>query len=148
MNVAIYRILNLGAKDWPPHAGDRAAQRASIRSALKTVRLALATEGGHVSIGHGGASVHYAHEPGAAATLSGYSLTHCYTALAAMVAGAPWVDTRPVADVGRLIRAPMIACGRAADPRPWHGLSFAPRAHVFETLRRLGAHLGEGRNRP
>ncbi len=39
MNVAIYRILHLGAATWPPHAGDLAAQRASIRSGLLTRRL-------------------------------------------------------------------------------------------------------------
>ncbi|SEA87349.1 hypothetical protein [Rubrimonas cliftonensis] len=155
MNVAIYRILNLGAKDWPPHAGDRAAQRASIQSALKTIRMALSCEGGHVHIGNYGVSVHYSSRPRGddrtsytCGTLSGYSLRHCHTALAAMVAGAPWVDTRPVTDLGGLMRAPMIACGRAAEPGPWHALSFAPRAYVFETLRRLGAHVGEGRRRP
>jgi hypothetical protein len=150
MNATIYRILRLGAKNWPPHEGDRAAQRASIRRAIKTIRMALTCEGGHVHIGAYGVSVHYAAKPRGAdskasytcGTLSGYSLQHCYTALAAMVAGAPWVDTRPVKSVGALLRAPLIACGLQAEPPPWHGLSHAPCPAVFAYYRAIGAITG------
>jgi hypothetical protein len=142
MNVVIYRILNLGAKDWPPHAHDRGAQRASIRSALRTIRHAKATVGGHVHIGRGGASVHYTHAGYGACSLAGYSLRHCSTALAAMVTGVPWVDTRPVRDVGVIMGAPMIAIGQPVDPQPWHGFSYAPLEAVFRHYAAAGAHVG------
>jgi hypothetical protein len=142
MNVTIYRILTLGAKDWPPHAGDRAAQRRAIRDALRTIRWARACGGGHVHIGTYGVSVTYTRAGYGACTLSGYGLRHCYTALAAMVAGVPWVDTRSVTDVRALLGAPMIACGASADPAPWHGLSHAPLAKVFAYYRRHGAITG------
>jgi hypothetical protein len=142
MNVAIYRILHLGAAGWPQHAGDRAGQRASIRSGLLTIRRAKASEGGYVHIGESGASVHYTHPGYGACSLAGYSLTHCHVALAAMVAGVPWVDTRPVRDIGALLRAPMVALARAPDPEPWHGLSHAPLREVFRHYAAAGAHVG------
>jgi hypothetical protein len=137
--IAILRILNLGAKDWPPHADDRAAQRQSIRFALLTIRRALGCEGGHVHIGAYGVSVVYTHEGYGACSLSGYGLRHCHTALAAMVAGVPWVDTRPVRDVGALLGAPLVACGAHADPPPWGALSRAPLRAVFAYYRTVGA---------
>lgn len=142
MNVTIHRILNCGAKQWPPHEGDRAAQRCSIRRALETIRWARACDGGHVHIGRGGASVVYSKPGYGCCHLSGHSLAHCYIALAAMAAGVPWVDTRPVEDIGALIGGPMIACGAAADPAPWGGFSRAPRAAVFAWLRHHGALTG------
>jgi len=142
MNVAIYRILHLGARGWPLHAGDRPSQRGSIRAALLTIRRTKASVGGHVHIGEGGASVHYTHAGYGACRLSGYSLSHCYTALAAMVAGVPWVDTRPVRDVGALLRAPMVAVGQPPDPAPWHGFSHAPLEAVFRHYAAAGAHVG------
>jgi hypothetical protein len=142
MDITIYRILNLGAKDWPPHADDRRAQQCSIRNALHTLRLARACEGGHVHIGAYGVSVIYTHPGYGGCRLSGYGLRHCSTALAAMVAGVPWVDTRPVTDLGALLRAPMVACGWPADRPPWHGMSYAPRAAVFAYYRRHGAITG------
>jgi uncharacterized protein YbjT (DUF2867 family) len=125
-----------------PHHGDRAAQRPSIRRALKTIRLARACDGGNVHIGHGGASVVYSTPGSGSCQLSGHSLAHCHTALAAMAAGVPWVDTRPVTDIGALIGAPIIACGMKADPPPWHGLSHAPLAKVFAYHRKFGAVTG------
>lgn len=145
MNITMLRLLRLGAGGWPPHQGDPAAQRRSIRNALATIRHARETEGGHVHIGLGGATVHYSRPGYGVRRLSGHSLTHCYTALGAMIAGVPWVDTRPVEDIAGLIGAPLIACGHPADPPPWRGFSHAPLDHVFAHHRRLGAHVGNWR---
>jgi len=142
MNVTIYRILNLGAKAWPPHAQDRVAQRRAILSDLLTIRRARASVGGHVHIGQRGASVRYTHAGYGACSLSGYSLAHCSAALAAMVAGVPWVGTRPVRDIGALLRAPMVALAHAPDPAPWHGFSYAPLEAVFRHYAACGAHVG------
>jgi hypothetical protein len=142
MNVTIYRILDLGAKDWPPHAGDRAAQRRVIRDALQTLRWALACEGGHVHIGAYGVSVTYTRPGYGGCRLSGYGLRHCFSALAAMAAGLPWVDTCQVRDVGALLRAPMVACGSRADTPPWRALSYAPLNAVFAYYRKYGAITG------
>jgi hypothetical protein len=92
--------------------------------------------------GRGGASVVYTRPGYGCCHLSGYTLAHCFTALAAVAAGVPWVDTRPVTDIGALIGAPMIACGMKADPPPWHGLSHAPLAKVFAYHRKFGAVTG------
>lgn len=142
MDVTLYRILDLHARAWPSHQGDRPAQRQAIRRALETLRWTKASAGGHVHIGAFGTSIHYTRAGYGDCTLSGYGLAHCGTALAAMAAGVPWVDTRDVEDVGALIAAPLVALSRPADPEPWGPLSYAPLAAVFARLAAAGARTG------
>jgi hypothetical protein len=97
------------------------------------ITSALRTEGGHLSVGRGGFTLHF----GRGARLSGYdceSLKACFIA-----AGLPVIDSRMVAfeDVVRLaVRGPMVAVGAAA-------LSCA----LFRPARCGGASLLGGRCR-
>src|SRR5260370_41227540 len=106
------------------------------------VTSALQTEGGHLSIGCGGLTLHF----GRGARLSGYD---CESFKACCIAvGLPVIDSRMVAfeDVARLaVRGPMVAVGEEASPPPHHALSFAPLCVVAQAYRAAGA---EGFNIP
>jgi hypothetical protein len=102
------------------------------------IAKALRTDGGHLSIGRGGFTLHF----GRGATLSGYD---CETIKAFCVAaGLPVVDSRMVAfeDVVRLaVRGPMAAVGEEPSPPPYHALSYAPLAVLASTYRAAGAEV-------
>ncbi len=89
------------------------------------VGRALRTEGGHLSIGPAGFSLHYDR----GCTLSGYD---CERMKALCIArGLPVIDSRdvPFEAVWKLaVSGPMIAVDHAADEFPWHALSDAPPA--------------------
>jgi hypothetical protein len=99
---------------------------------------ALRTEGGHLSIGRGGFTLHYAR----GAMLSGYD---CETIKACCIAaGVPVIDSRMVAfeDVVRLaVRGPMAAVGEEPSPPPYHAFSYAPLVAVAEAYRGAGAEV-------
>lgn len=101
------------------------------------IARALATPGGHLSIGRGGFTLHYDH-----CRLSGYD---CETVKAECIAaGLPVIDSRCVAfgvvwDLA--VHGPMIAvCDGVSDP-PYHAFSFAPLAVVAEAYRKAGAEV-------
>jgi hypothetical protein len=102
------------------------------------IARALTTEGGHLAIDRGGFTLHF----GRGARLHGYD---CDTIKAECIAaGLPVIDSRnapfeKVADV--VIRGPMVAVGRAADPEPYNALSEAPLSHVAEAYRIIGAEV-------
>jgi hypothetical protein len=102
------------------------------------IASALRTDGGHLSIGRGGFSLHYA----AGAHLSGYD---CERVKACCIAaGLPVIDSRmvPFEDVVRLaVRGPMVAVGDRASPRPYHALSYAPLIEVANAYRAAGAEV-------
>jgi hypothetical protein len=102
------------------------------------IAKALRTDGGHLSIGRGGFTLHF----GGGATLSGYD---CETIKAFCVAaGLPVIDSRMVAfeDVVRLaVRGPMAAVGEEPSPPPYHALSYAPLAVLASTYRAAGAEV-------
>lgn len=103
----------------------------------KYIDKALATEGGHLSIGRGGFSIHFG-----LSWLSGYDCDKIKTE--AISAGLPVYDTRqlPFETVARIvIRGPMAAVGLKADPEPWHSLSRAPLFFVMDAYRRAGAEI-------
>jgi hypothetical protein len=119
---------------------------------------ALCTEGGHLSIGRGGFSLHCDR----GCTLSGYD---CERMKALCIAhGLPVIDSRdvPFEAVWKLaVNGPMIAVGHAANEPPWHALSDAPLRIVAEAYRAAGAevlnlpgnpgpaeHSGQGRSLP
>lgn len=99
---------------------------------------ALATEGGHLSIGRGGFGLYF----GRGACLSGYD---CETVKAACIAaGLPVIDSRMVdfATVARLaINGPMIAVGEPPSPPPYHAFSYAPLAVVAAAYWAAGAEV-------
>jgi hypothetical protein len=102
------------------------------------ITSALRTEGGHLSIGRGGFTLHF----GRGARLSGYD---CESFKARCIAvGLPVIDSRMVAfeDVVRLaVRGPMVAVGEEASPPPYHALSFAPLGVVAQAYRAAGAEV-------
>jgi hypothetical protein len=101
------------------------------------IEKALRTEGGHLSIGRGGYSIHYG-----LGRLSGYDCDEVKKA--AIAAGLPVIDSRNVAfeKVAKLaISGPMVATGRPADPSPWHSMSFAPLLEVAGAYAAAGAEV-------
>ena len=102
------------------------------------IAKALATEGGHLSIGRGGFTLHYAR----GATLSGYD---CEPIKAACIAaGLPVIHSRCV-DFGAVakiaISGPMVAVGERPRPAPWHAFAYAPLATIVELYRQAGAEI-------
>ncbi len=102
------------------------------------ISSALRTEGGHLSIGRGGFTLHYSR----GARLSGYD---CESFKACCIAaGLPVIDSRMVAfeDVVRLaVRGPMVAGGEEVSRPPYHALSFAPLNVVAQAYRAVGAEV-------
>lgn len=110
------------------------------------IARALATDGGHLSIGRGGFVLHF----GWGARLSGYD---CETIKAACIAaGLPVIDSRMVdidAVMRLVIRGPMVAVGEEPSaPSPdqvrsslWTALSYAPLAVVAAAYRDAGAEV-------
>jgi hypothetical protein len=102
------------------------------------ITSALQIEGGHLSIGRGGFTLHF----GRGARLSGYD---CESFKACCIAARlPVIDSRMVTfeDVVRLaVRGPMVAVGEEASPAPYHALSFAPLSVVAQAYRAAGAEV-------
>ena len=90
------------------------------------------TEGGHLSIGRAGFTLHYDR----GCTLSGYD---CERMKALCLArGLPVIDSRtvPFEAVWKLaVSGPMTAVGHAADEPPRHALSYVPLRIVVEAYR-------------
>ena len=111
--------------------------RDDVRRYDAEIARALATPGGHLSIGRGGFCLHFDHS-----RLSGYDddvIKH-----AAIAAGLPVIDSRPVPfDIAAklAIRGPMIAVNQAPAPPPWHAFSYAPLEAVAAIYRKAGAEV-------
>lgn len=102
------------------------------------IAQALATPGGHLSIGPYGSTLHFAR----GSTLSGF---HCDAMKAACAAaGLPVLDSRGLGVAARwslAVRGPMVAVGEPADEPPYHALSQAPLAHVAALYRAVGGEV-------
>ena len=99
---------------------------------------ALATKGGHLSIGRGGFILWY----GDGCRLLGYDSEPIKAACIA--AGLPVIDSRGVTfdAVARLVlRGPMVAVGAPPDPPPYGPFSYAPLAAVALAYRAAGAEV-------
>ena len=99
---------------------------------------ALATGGGHLSIGRGGFILWY----GDGSRLSGYDPEPIK--VACIAAGLPVIDSRGVAfdAVAQLVlRGPMVAVGAPPDPPPYGPFSYAPLAAVAAAYRAAGAEV-------
>jgi hypothetical protein len=101
------------------------------------IARAIATPGGHLSLGRGGFTLHYEN-----ARLEGYD---CETIKrAAIAAGLPVIDSRcvPFDLAAKLaVKGPMIAVNTPPSPRPWHGFSYAPLTAVAAAYRKAGAEV-------
>jgi hypothetical protein len=102
------------------------------------IAAALATQGGHLSIGRGGFTLHYRD----GAMLSGYD---CGAIKARCIAaGLPVIDSRCVSFdvvVQLTLGGPLVAVGREPEPAPWHGLSYAPLYAVAMGYAAAGAKI-------
>jgi hypothetical protein len=102
------------------------------------IDAALATQGGHLSIGRGGFTLHYSD----GAMLAGYG---CEAIKAQCIAaGLPVIDSRCVAFdvVAHLTLAGLlVAVGREPEPAPWHGLSYVPLRVVAARYAAAGAEV-------
>jgi hypothetical protein len=102
------------------------------------IAAALATPGGHLTIGRGGFSLHYRD----GARLSGYG---CEDIKAQCIAaGLPVIDSRSVKfDIvlQLTLGGPLVAVGRKPEPAPWHGLSYAPLHGVANAYAAAGAEV-------
>lgn len=102
------------------------------------IEQALATQGGHLTIGRGGFSLHF----GQGARLTGYDIETIKKECIA--AGLPVIDSLLV-EFGRVadiaIRGPMVAVGCDPDPEPWHALSLVPLQHVATAYAAAGAEI-------
>ena len=120
-----------------------------LRHSIQTMRLALASPGGHVHIGPAGVTVEFVGLYGGSARLLGYGLDHVAIALPLIVLGLPAIDTRACEAredfVDAVIRCPLCAVDGKADPLPadgrWHGFSTAPLAAVVDHWRQHGAAI-------
>lgn len=101
------------------------------------IARALATPGGHLAVGRGGATLYFG---------DGW-LSGCHPEeikAACIAAGLPVIDSRAVsfeAVYGLAVRGPMIAVNREPGPEPWGALSYAPLAVVAEAYRAAGAEV-------
>ena len=101
------------------------------------IARALATVGGHLKLGRGGATLYYDH-----VRLSGCLEEQIKSE--AIAAGLPVIDSRqlPFEVAHELaVRGPMIAVGEPPSPPPYHSLSYAPLAVVAEAYRAAGAEV-------
>ena len=101
------------------------------------IARALATQGGHLSIGRGGAPLYF--ERG---WLSGCHEERIKAE--AIAAGLPVIDSRSVpfdlvCDLA--VRGPMVAVGEPPGPPPCHAFAYAPLAVVVEAYRAAGAEV-------
>ena len=101
------------------------------------IRRALATPGGHLSIGRGGFILHFENS-----RLSGYD--DDVIKAVAIAAGLPVIDSRmvPFELAAKLaVNGPMTAVNAEPSPRPWHALAYAPLAAVAAAYRKAGADV-------
>ena len=104
------------------------------------IARALATEGGHLSIGRGGATLYF--ERG---WLSGCHEERIKAE--AIAAGLPVIDSRSVS-LDRVwdlaVPGPMVAVGEPPSSPTYHALAYAPLAVVLEAYRAAGAEVFNG----
>ena len=101
------------------------------------IAKALATAGGHLSIGRGGFTLHYENS-----RLSGYDCD--FIKQVAVAAGLSVIDSRlvPFELAAKLaVNGPMIAVNTEPSPRPWHALAYAPLSAVAAAYRKAGADV-------
>lgn len=102
------------------------------------IARALATSGGHLTIGRGGFTLWYDR----GCRMSGYDVEPMRAACIA--AGLPVIDSREVSfeRVCELaIRGPMVAVGEEPSAPPYHALSYAPLRVIGEAYRTAGAEV-------
>jgi len=101
------------------------------------ITRALATPGGHLAIGRGGATLYYDR-----GWLSGCIPDQIKAE--AIAAGLPVIDSRELSfelvwDLA--VRGPMVAVGELASEPPYHALSYAPLAVIADVYRAAGAEV-------
>ena len=101
------------------------------------IATALATPGGHLSLGRGGFTQHFG-----TARLSGYD---CEAIKAeALAPGLLVIDSRTIPFELAAILAvcgPVVAVNQDTSPHPWHGFAYTPLSFVAAAHRRAGAEV-------
>lgn len=112
-------------------------QLISTKDYSDDIVAALATPGGHLSIGRGGFTLYHRH----GAMLSGYG---CEAIKAQASRPVSVIDSRNV-DFDVVLQltlcGPLVAVGREPEPFPWHGLSYAPLQAVAFRYAAAGAEV-------
>ena len=115
----------------------RKSASSATREYAEYIARALATEGGHLSIGRGGATLYFEH-----GWLSGCHEERIKAE--AIAAGLPVIDSRsvPFDRVWDLaVRGPMVAVDEPPSPPPYKAFAYAPLAVVLEAYRAAGAEV-------
>lgn len=113
-------------------------QQQSLTDYSADIAVALATPGGHLSIGRGGFTLHYSN----GSMLTGYACEALKTQCIA--SGLPVIDSRCVAFdvvVQLTLGCPLVAVGREPEPAPWHGLAYATLHAVAIRYAAVGAEI-------
>jgi hypothetical protein len=106
------------------------------------IKLARQTEGGHLSIGRGGATFYYTRPGYGRCSYEGGNAEDWKAA--AIEAGLPVIDSRNAdfLEVAKLVtKGPMIAVAQQPERPPFHSFSYAPLKHVAESYRAIGAEV-------
>ena len=116
---------------------NRKSASSPTREYAEYIAGALATQGGHLSVGRGGATLYF--ERG---WLSGCHEERIKAE--AIAAGLPVIDSRSVPfdlvwDLA--VHGPMVAVGEPPSPPPYHPFAYAPLAVVLEAYRVAGAEV-------
>ena len=101
------------------------------------IARALATQGGHLSIGRGGATLYFEH-----GWLSGCHEERIKAE--AIAVGLLVIDSRSVPFdrvLDLAVRGPMVAVGEPPSPPPYHAFAYAPLTVVVEGYRAAGAEV-------
>jgi hypothetical protein len=115
------------------NADIRKTASSPTREYAEYITRALATEGGHLSIGRGGATLYF--ERG---WLSGCHEERIKSE--AIAADLPVIDSRSVpSDLA--VHGHMVAIGEPPSPLPYHAFAYAPLAVVLEAYRAAGAEV-------
>ena len=120
-----------------PNLESRNAGSPPKRHYADYIARALATEGSHLALGRGGATLYFE-----SSTLSGCREEQIKAE--AIAAGLPVIDSRqvPFNLVWELaVRGPMVAVGKPPCQPPYHAFSFAPLSVVAAAYRAAGAEV-------
>ena len=108
-----------------------------LRDHAEYIARAHATEGGHLAVGQGGATLYFDR-----GWLSGCIPDEIKAE--AVDAGLPVIDSRGLpfeAAWALAVRGPMVAVGQPPSEPPFHALSYAPLAVVADAYRQAGAEV-------
>ena len=152
MAETVYSLLDADARNWWANkrdrergdvAGARQRERESIRNSIQALREAR--EGGYLTIGRGGHTLHrYDNRSGSASTQGYEQNLEGTTGKCCLLLGIPIIDSTTIPDsiIAQTCSLPMGKRNlEMCDAPPWGGMSFAPLPVVAAAYEALGATL-------